>query len=220
MTPTSVSTPQVRRIAGALAIAGNVGGVLPLLGMDGAYRIGGLDRWAAAIAARPAATAWSVLGFVVGLVALAIWALLHPALGKRPLVRSGAMLMGAGAVLNAGAALAPLSVAFHLGTDPAPALARALLGLSISGDALFNLLLGAGLLLWSTQMAGAPGRRILTAVAGAASVPVAGQCIIDGAASWLAVSAPLWLAVIALDVFRPPGRVSASLSPTAEAGGR
>jgi hypothetical protein len=95
--------------------------------------------------------------------------------------------------------MAPAVVAWHLPracASPGECLPAAvsLLGLSLSLDALFNLLLGLGLI--GLAVAGAelpPVIRILLAVAGLASLPVSLQFYSDAAARMLAVAGPLWL---------------------------
>jgi hypothetical protein len=77
--------------------------------------------------------------------------------------------------------------------------ARALLGVTLSLDALFNLLLGLGLLalgpaLWRE---GARALGALGVVAGLASLPVSLQAFSADAAKLLAVAGPLWLVFVA-----------------------
>jgi len=105
-------------------------------------------------------------------------------------------------VLNAAGCLAPLVLVLHVlpgcsGEACAP-VARALLGATLSLDALFNLLLGAGLLALSPALM-RRGERALGALgllAGAASLPVALQVTSLQAARLLYLAAPLWLLFI------------------------
>jgi hypothetical protein len=187
---------------GFLGAAGNVAGVLLLAEVPVAYRPGHLDAWAALSAAHPLATVASAVAFILGLLALAGWA---AGLGRStasPAARFGARAIAAGALLNAAGCVAPLVLVTHLlpGCEAAacaPA-ARALLGLTLTLDALFNLLLGVGLLalgpaLWRR---GERGLALLGLVAGLASLPVAGQPFSELAARLLALAGPLWLGFV------------------------
>ena len=184
-------------------MAGNVAGVAFLADVPVAYRPDEIDRWARLSAAHPDATVASAVSFVVGLLALAGWA---AALARRvpgPLAATGARAAARGAVLNAAGCVAPLVLVRHLlpgcGGEGCAAAARALLGLTLSLDALFNLLLGLGLLalgpaLWRE---GARALGGLGVVAGLASLPVSLQPFSADAARLLAVAGPLWLVFVA-----------------------
>ena len=184
-----------------MGVAGNVAGVLFLGDVPVAYRPGTLDQWAALSLAHPTATVASAVSFVLGLVALAGWA---AGLGRHleaPLARAGASAVVAGALLNAAGCVTPIVLVSHLapGCEGAcgPA-ARALLGVTLSLDALFNLLLGVGLLGIGTAL-WRQGARILGGlglVAGIASVPVAGQPFSAEAAKLLAIAGPIWLTFV------------------------
>jgi hypothetical protein len=187
---------------GGIGVLGNVVGVAALGDVAGAYRPGGLGAWAESALGHPGPTVVSAVAFTVGLLALAGWA---AALGRHlpgPAGRLAAGAMAAGAVINAAATLAPAVLVLHVapacgGGGCAP-VARALLGLTLSLDALFNLAFGAGLLLaggclWRAR------RRVLGALglaAGLATAPVAGQLASERAAAWLVVAGPLWLAFV------------------------
>jgi hypothetical protein len=179
-----------------------VAGVLFLGDVPVAYRPTDLDRWAALSALHPQATVASAVAFILGLLALAGWA---AGLGRAlstPAARAGAATIAAGGLLNAAGCVAPLVLVSHVlpGCDPsgcAP-VARALLGVTLSLDALFNLLLGIGLLglaagLWRR---GARAVSVLGVVAGLASLPVAGQPFSETSAKLLGLAAPLWLAFV------------------------
>jgi hypothetical protein len=88
--------------------------------------------------------------------------------------------------------------------------ARALLGVTLSLDALFNLAFGAGLVLagWSLWRVGRrPALGGLGLAAGLATLPVAGQLAWESAARLLAVAGPLWLGfVLATSVLLWVGR--------------
>jgi len=194
---------RVGAACGILGIVGNVLGVVALAEVPSAYRPGTLEAWAAESAAHPGAVVASALAFTIGLLALAGWAL---ALGSRvrgPVARAGAAVMAAGAFLNAAGTLAPAVLVLHVapgctGAACAP-VARALLGLTLSSDALFNLLFGGGLVAAAAALAAKERRPLLGALgvaAGLASLPVSMQVVSTAAARWLAVAAPLWIAFV------------------------
>ncbi len=188
---------------GVLGVVGNVVGVAALHDVEGAYRPGGLGAWAESAIAHPGATVASAVAFTVGLLALAGWA---AALGRRlggPLAPLAAGAMTVGAVVNAVGTLTPAVLVLHVapacGGGGCVAVARALLGVTLSLDALFNLAFGAGLALagWILWTAGRrPVLGGLGLAAGLASVPVAGQIAWDDAVRLLAVAGPLWLGFV------------------------
>lgn len=190
---------------GVLGVAGNVLGVAALGGVEGAYRPGQLDAWATGTLAHPTASVLSAAAFTVGLLALSGWAW---ALGRRLPGRYGPLAAGAmavGAVVNAAGTLTPAVLALHVAPACAGAgaaacgpAARALLGLTLSLDALFDLAFGAGLALAGGALwrAGRRGLGGLGLAAGLATIPVAGQVAWEAAARWLAVAGPLWLAFV------------------------
>lgn len=188
---------------GALGIAGNVLGVAALGDVAGAYRPGQLGAWAESALAHPQASALSAVAFTVGLLALAGWA---RALRRRlpgPLAPLATGAMALGAAVNAAGTLAPAVLVLHVapacaGGGCAP-VARALLGLTLSLDALFNLAFGAGLAAAGGLLLrrGRPVLGALGLAAGAATVPVCGQLTLERAADLLAVAGPLWLAFVA-----------------------
>jgi hypothetical protein len=185
-------------VAGALAVTGNVLGVLFLHDMPAAYRLARLEEWVRAVTVQPLATTASAFSFVVGLVAMAVWAR-H--LGERlgtTAARTGALLIAVGALVNAAGATTPLVQALHVGAcgPSCDAVGRALLGMTLALDGVFNLLLGVGLLLTASAVGRGGWLRPLMLAAGIATVPVSAQAVWDPAASLLYVAAPLWLAVI------------------------
>lgn len=195
-------TDRVGALLGVVGVVGNVLGVVFLADVPVAYRPTEIDRWAALSLAHPQATVASALSFVLGLLALAGWA--------RSLGRStgtdgaalGASAIATGAILNAAGCVTPLVLVTHVlpgceGAACAPA-ARALLGVTLSLDALFNLLLGLGLLAISPSLwrSGARSLAVLGMAAGLLSLPVAGQPFSEAAAKLLAYAAPLWLAFV------------------------
>jgi hypothetical protein len=175
-------------VAGVAGAVGNVLGVLFLADTPGAYRPGGLDAWAAGVAARPGDTVASAIAFTLGLLALAWWA---RSVGRRAgglLGRAAGMAMVVGAILNAAGCVAPLVLALHV----APAC-----GAGCGPDALFNLLFGAGLAAAALSLARRERRPVLGLlglVAGLVTMVVSLQFVSDTAARWLAVAGPLWLA--------------------------
>jgi hypothetical protein len=190
-------------VLGGIAVAGNVLGVAFLADVPGAYRPASLEAWVAGSLAHPGATAASAVAFVGGLVALAGWALALGRAARRPLARAGAAAVAAGALVNAAGCVAPLVLAIHVAPacagEPCAAVGRALLGLTLSLDALFNLLLGGGLVALGAALlrAGRPALGALGAAAGLATIPVAGQVAWEAAARLLAVAGPLWLSFVA-----------------------
>jgi len=190
---------------GILGVAGNALGVVALGDVPGAYRPDGLAQWAQGALAHPGATVVSAVAFTVGLLALAGWARsLGPRLGgRRGALAAGAM--AAGALVNAAGTLAPAILVLHVapacGAEGCGAVARALLGATLSLDALFDLAFGAGLLLAGAALLAAGRARGLGGLglwAGLATVPVAGQIAWAWAARWLLLAGPLWLAFVLL----------------------
>jgi hypothetical protein len=192
-------TDRIAALLGLAGFAGNVAGVAFLWEVPVAYRPTDIDRWAVLSLAHPQATVASAVSFILGLAALAGWA---AGLGRQlgtPWARFGASTIAAGALFNAVGCVTPLVLVTHVlpgcaGAACAP-VARALLGTTLSLDALFNLLLGIGLValgaaLWTR---GARALATLGLVAGLASIPVAGQPFSETAAKLLGVAGPLWL---------------------------
>jgi len=190
---------------GLAGVAGNVIGVIALGPIPSAYRPGPITSWAREVFAAPQAASLSAVAFALGLAALAGWAIVVAHRVRTPAAWAAGGLIAVGAALNAAGTLAPLVVALHLpkacaSIDVCLPAAVALLGFSLSLDALFNLWLGLGLIAmgWTvarerpTLKAGA----ILMIVAGAASLPVSLQVASDTAARWLVVAGPLWLSAI------------------------
>ena len=144
----------------------------------------------------------SAVSFILGLVALAGWAAGLGRRGATPAARFGGATIAAGALLNAVGCVTPLVLVSHVlpgcdGGACAP-VARALLGVTLSLDALFNLLLGIGLLALAPALwrRGERAVAILGLVAGLASIPVAGQPFSEASAKLLAVAGPIWLAFV------------------------
>ncbi len=202
---TTAPAPASEKLAallGFIGVAGNVAGVLFLLDVTGAYKPDRLDTWAAFSMAHPQATVASAASFILGLLALIGWAAGLARHAPSPASRFGAGAIAAGALLNAAGCVGPLVLVTHVlpGADGAAApVARALLGVALTLDATFNLLLGLGLLGLASALWGRGERALagLGIVAGLASLPVAGQPFSLAAANLLAVAGPLWLAFVA-----------------------
>ena len=197
---------RVGALAGLAGVAGNIVGVATLGDIPSAYRPGTIAAWAREVLAAPDAAAASAIGFTLGLIALAGWALIFAARLETPLARTAGVLIAIGALFDAAGTPAQLVVGTYLGPacgSGADCLRAAigLLGMSLAFDALFNLLLGIGLVLF----AGAMWNRLtsmrwlapLLLVAGIASIPVSLQVTSDAAARLLIVAGPLWLVAIA-----------------------
>jgi hypothetical protein len=191
--------PRVSAVMGAVAILGNIAAVAFLYPTPNAYRLAHLDAWAAGVLAHPWTTTGSALSFTLALFALAVWAV---ELGRglsRYEARLGAWLVAAGALFNGLGTMTPVVAAFQVGDcgESCTAVARGLLGFTLTLDALFNLTLVLGLAsvaVWGREL---PSRlRLLAALAGVASAPVVGQAVVDGAADFLPFAALLWLSFI------------------------
>ena len=189
---------RIARLSTVVGVGGNLLAVLLLQRMPSAYRLARLDEWVLAVHAQPLAAAASSVSFTLGLLGVAGWA---ATMGRRlggPRAAAGASLVVVGAILNALGTLAPLVQALQVGECQACAPGgRALLGLTLTLDGLFNLLLGLGLLLMVPAVARRSawdGRLFL--LAGLVTLPVAAQAVWDPAASLLIVAGPLWLTAI------------------------
>ncbi|MCB9558462.1 MAG: hypothetical protein H6707_20265 [Deltaproteobacteria bacterium] len=190
---------RVAGIAGLLGVLGNVAAVALLWNAPAAYKLDQLAQWVEQTFAQPIAAAASSVTFTIGLIAMAAWA---SGLGRwagGSWARSGGALIAVVSLFNAAGTLAPLVVAYHVGNCGAAcdAVARGLLGTSLTLDAFFNLGLGLGLLLvglGGTQLSRA--MRALSVVSGLLTLPVAGQAVWAPAAQWLLVAAPFWLSVM------------------------
>jgi hypothetical protein len=189
-------------IAGLVGIGGNLAAVYFLWPSANSWTPGRLDLWYAEYAARPLDIALSGWTFTIGLAALAVFFAMLPGLvraGRPDLMRLGALLAAAGALLNASGTQAPTVAVTLVGQEGEAT--RALLGMALALDATFNLLLGTGLLLVNAGLGAASGwhiwLRALGVVAGLASLPVAGQLHSGTFARLLAVAGPLWVAWVA-----------------------
>lgn len=186
---------------GFAAVVGNVVAVVLLGEVDGAYRLAELDRWAASALLAPGKSAASAWAFTLGLIALALWALgLGRVLGT-PLARYGAWWVAAGSLLNAAGTMTPLVWVTHVAEGARSAeLGRALLGLTLTLDAVFNgtLFIGLALIAWGWKQSSGRTLRWLALASAIASLFVAGQAQIDAAARALVVAGPLWLLLVTL----------------------
>jgi len=188
---------------GILGVAGNVAGVAALRNVPAAYRPASLDAWAAQSAQDATGSLASAIAFVLGLLALAGWARGLGAWVDGASGRAGVSAMVAGSLLNAAGCVAPIVLVAHVLPGSAVPesylpVARALLGLTLTLDATFNLLFGIGLLAVGASLVRGGGRWLggLGLVAGLATLPVSLQFASERAASFLAVAGPLWLAFV------------------------
>ena len=180
--------------AGLLGLALNVVAVALLAGVPHPYRPDDMAAWHAGTSGLSAASEASAACFTFGLLLLVPWA---RAWGRRGLLGVAGELVAGGALLNAaGTPLVAVVARFLPVSDPANGpVARALLGVTLTLDAVFNACLGAGILLASAGARSWPrGLRALGVVAGLATLPVALQYRDARAADLLAVAGPLWLA--------------------------
>lgn len=179
-------------LAGVAIVALNLVAVAALVATQPhAYKPEGIAPWLVEARGAPGATMASAWAFTLGLAAFVPFA---AGLARRdPRLSAGAWLMAAGALLDAAGTMAPVAAL----RVPSPA-AEALLGYALVQDAAFNALLGVGLVAIAAGMGPAWPRalRALVAVAGLASLPVAGQVTSDACAAVLVVAGPLWLAAV------------------------
>lgn len=193
----------VASASGLLAVALNLAGVLVLWPVPSAYKPDRIAQWAVELAAAPSASTASAVCFTVGV--LALLPALTPLLRAEP--RPGGAgtqacaLIGAGALLNGAATLAPI-VALKVGdlaVDAASArpVVHALLLWTLAADALFNLCLGVGLLRIGVSSADAlllpRWLRFASLAAGVLVLPVSLQLFSAAAAAWLAIGGSAWL---------------------------
>ena len=186
-------------ICGFIAILGNIGAVAILWQMPSAYKLSKLNEWVDATRTQSFETVVSSIMFCIGLLALAE---LSSALGRvanDAKSELGARLLSKTARINAAGTLTPLVFVYHVvdgsGSD---AVGQALLGITLSLDALFNLGLAVGLLLFAFSTGLSRPLRYLAGIAGIASLPVSAQAIWGPAAYFLAIAAPFWLGLIAI----------------------
>lgn len=210
VSPVGVGLRRVGAACGVVGVFGNVVAVLLLGDMPSAYRVARLNEWVRAVGEQPAATTTSSVAFTVGLVALAGWALVLARSLVTPVAVAGGALVAFGALANSVGTLTPAVQALHVGScgEACDAVGRALLGFSLSLDALFNFTLGVGLLLMATTRSLRAPARALMALAAIASLPVAAQFVNDSVAEFLYVAAPLWLTamlVTSVDLWRQRG---------------
>ncbi|MCB9654115.1 MAG: hypothetical protein H6729_08315 [Deltaproteobacteria bacterium] len=224
-------------ISGVLGVVGNVLGVVWLLDVPGAYRVGSIDAWAVGVLAHPSDVNASATAFTLGLIALAVWGLALSEHAGTRLARAGGWIFAMGSLANAVGTVTPLVLASHVGAANLVGpeafrnaqvlaegqalgaghalelasrelvglvpVARALLGVTLSLDALFNLTLGVGLLMMGVSIhSRSRWFGWWAVVAGAASLPVVAQALYDPASDILRFSGPLWLALVLASSFR------------------
>lgn len=182
-------------VAGLAGVALNLAAVVAVQPMPHAYTPGGLDAWVAEATAAPTATFVAASCFVLGLIALAAFAM---GLSRRaPMVvfAGGALLDAAGCVFPPASLGSPLEVS------------RVAFRASLYLDSAFNACIGIALVGFAFMQPGPKWLRALCFVAGLASLPVALQFQYDAAAWFLRIAGPLWLAwVVATSVLLLRGR--------------
>lgn len=220
MTKMSTQNARLAGILGLIAIIGNVAAVMLLKDMPAAYRLARLDEWVGSVVEQPFASNSSAISFCLGLIALAYWGQhLGRSVGNAT-GDLGGWLIASTALLNAAGTLTPLIQTMHVGAcgEACAAVGRALLGLSLSLDALFNLGLGVGLLLFAWAIHASILKRALLLIAGLSTLLVSGQALWDPAADMLSIAAPLWLLVILwTSLAWMSGRDFSGVSPVANA---
>jgi hypothetical protein len=192
--------------AGIIGVIGNVAGVAVLGDIPSAYRPDEVATWTGQVLQAPVAASLSSVAFTIGLVALAGWAAVMGAQLSTAGAYAGGFVLAAGALLNAAGTPAPIVVVHLLApacgaTEACYAASMALLVGSLALDAVFNLLLGIGLLLLGRAMRAASWPAWLawlTMAAGLASVPVSLQVMSSAAADLLLLAGPLWLTAITI----------------------
>ena len=183
--------------AGITAVVLNIAAVVALQDQPYAYKPGHLEAWRLSAVANVIPSMVSAWTFTVGLALLAVFSLglfwLHRGTSAAPgSLFVGALLVALGATLDAAGTPLVTAVVTQLAQEPVAG--RALLAVTLHLDASFNMLLGLGLLLLARGLTShPPWLRGLAAVAGAISIPVAGQGFSNEAAWLLAVAGPLWL---------------------------
>lgn len=192
-------------VLGVIAVLGNLLGVLVLGDIPEAYKPGQLESWLNDSLAHPGDAINSAIYFTLGVLLMVPFAVALMKLVRGPLAGLavlGAAFIAAGALINGSATMAPFVIIEQLQGAVAPedpafrATAFALLGWTVTMDAVFNALLGAGMILAGVAMWCDSGFGRIAGgwgvVAGVATLPVMFQPVSYGAAEWLAVAAPLW----------------------------
>lgn len=192
-------------VLGVIAVLGNLLGVLVLGDIPEAYKPGQLESWLNDSLAHPGDAINSAIYFTLGVLLMVPFAVALMKLVRGPLAGLavlGAAFIAAGALINGSATMAPFVIIEQLQGAVAPedpafrATAFALLAWTVTMDAVFNALLGAGMILAGVAMWCDSGFGRIAGgwgvVAGVATLPVMFQPVSYGAAEWLAVAAPLW----------------------------
>lgn len=171
-------------------------GVLCISQVSDAYRPGLLDRWYYAALQKDVATAagaWFVA--VASLLLVPTAAGFARSIG--PYAWPGAALVATAGVINAPTALLPFVVVTHL-PHGETALGETLLGIALSVDGLFSLVLGCGLILISLGMARAVQYPMWLSgfglVAGLLCVGAFGRAWSSTAADFSLLAGPVWCA--------------------------
>ena len=211
-------------VLGLIAFLGNLLGVVVLGDIPQAYKPGKLETWVADSLAHPDAAIASAVYFTFGVLVMVPFGIALTRLVRGPL--SGLAVLGGafiatGALMNGSATMAPFVVIEHLGgvaaNDPAfQAVAFALLGWTLTMDAVFNALLGVGMILAGIAMWRDSGFGRVAGgwgvIAGLATLPVVLQPVSYAAAQWLVIAGPLWvlwLLWVSIRLWGLPQRASA-----------
>ncbi|MGV3624659.1 MAG: hypothetical protein ACO1OB_27820 [Archangium sp.] len=176
-------------LAGFVGAALNLVAVAALQNVPHTYRPGDVPAWLRETVDHPTATAIAAWSFTVGpgLLAAFVAGLAHAHRNTWTIV--GAVLFGAGALLDAAGTMGPLA-ALHVEASAG----LALLWLTLLLDSAFNALLGLGLLCFAVGLeAHSKLHRGLAVIAGLGSMVVSLQFHDDFFAKLLAVAGPLWL---------------------------
>ena len=147
-------------VLGLVAFLGNILGVAVLGDIPEAYKPGKLEVWLSDSLAHPGDAVDSALYFTFGVLVMVPFAVALMRLVKGPLAGLavlGAAFIATGALMNGSATMAPFVVVEQLGaetaSDPAfQATAYALLGWTLTMDAVFNAMLGVGMILTGVAM--------------------------------------------------------------------
>lgn len=186
------------RIAGACglaAVASHAVAVACLWNVEGAFRPEALERWFYAAQQHDLASAWSAWCFALSSVLLVPWAMgLARALG--PYAWPGAGLVTVAALLRAGPALFPFVIVTYVPHGEAD-IAQVLFAITLTANAVFNLVWGVALVLLSLAMARALNFKMWLSgwglLAGILAMGAVGQAWSAAAADFGLLATPVWM---------------------------
>ncbi|QQR90711.1 MAG: DUF4386 family protein [Myxococcales bacterium] len=192
--------------SGIAAVALNVLAVFLLAELPHAYKVNALREWLKESMTHPSETGWSAWAFTLGVLLLAPFAYgLHHRLRHKGsgLTAIAAIFVSLAGVMNAAGTLTPFVLVRHVlpnyeGQLPScEPIAFALLGFTLSMDALFNVLFGAGMILFGFALFKQPHSKFWLGafgiVAGLSALPIVLQAHSVFFANFLIVAGPLWL---------------------------